>query len=164
MKKLVSVIIPAYNAENTIISAIKSVEKLCCNKSFSIIITNDGSTDSTYETINNYKKQTDLEILLLTQDNKGEGPARNRSLSYADSEYVIFLDSDDVFEYFDFNKIKDILMGNEYDMVIGGYNLVNLGKIQECKLSDRIVDGNNLIDGVCGRVIPAGIGNTFYRI
>ncbi len=163
MKKLVSVIIPAYNAENTIISAIKSVEKLGCNKSFSIIITNDGSTDSTYETINNYKKQTDLEISLLTQDNKGEGPARNSSLSYAESEYVIFLDSDDIFESFDFNKIKDILMENKYDMVIGGYNRVNLGKVQEYKLSERIVDGNNLIDGVCGRVIPAGIGNTFYR-
>lgn len=163
MSKLISVVIPAYNAADTIISSIKSIEKLGYNNCFKVIIIDDGSIDDTYNKVIEYKKATDLDIVILRQENKGEGAARNAAIRLVQSEYIIFLDSDDEFEMFDFQKIKMILDNKKYDMILGGYKRVTLNKVENYKLSKTIVNKGDLIDGVCGRIIPAGIGNTFYR-
>lgn len=163
MLKLINIIIPAYNAEKTIVNTIKSIEKLNINNFLSIIITDDGSIDKTFDVISNYIKNSNLDIKLLQQKNSGEGEARNNGIKIADASYLIFLDSDDVFEQFNAKKIVKLLESNKYDMVIGGYVCDTKYKSKKYNLNDESIDNNKLIDGVCGRVIPAGIGNTFYR-
>src|SRR5215203_1775138 len=89
----VSVVIPCYNQARFLGEAIQSV--LCQGyPDLEIIVVDDGSEDSTEEVASGYTKK-DPRVRLIRQDNKGLAAARNRGLSEAGGEYVVFLDSDD---------------------------------------------------------------------
>lgn len=88
-----SIIIPAYNAETTIVRCVESI----LNQTFSdfeLIIINDGSTDQTCELLNQLKKE-DSRIKIDHQKNKGASSARNRGINISTGDYIIFIDSDD---------------------------------------------------------------------
>lgn len=92
----VSVIVPAHNAEKTILRALHSIEKQTV-KVREIIVIDDGSNDKTLELVNS---EADLEgwvlpIKVISQKNAGPGAARNKGISQAQSEYLAFLDADD---------------------------------------------------------------------
>lgn len=91
--KLVTVIIPAYNAEQYIDRCLESVWKQDYQK-WECIIINDGSEDHTEELVNRWVKK-DYRFRLYTQMNKGVGNARNKAISVAEGEYVTFIDADD---------------------------------------------------------------------
>ncbi|MCR5747049.1 MAG: glycosyltransferase [Lachnospiraceae bacterium] len=96
MESLVSVIIPAYNVEKYIEDSLDSV----CNqtyKNLQIIVVDDGSKDGTYEKIKEVAS-VDKRILALRKENGGVSSARNYALSYAEGEYITFLDADDYLE------------------------------------------------------------------
>src|SRR5919202_4312270 len=89
---LISVIIPAYNAEKTIKQTIESV----LNQTFSdfeIIVINDGSQDSTLEIVSSIP---DPRIKVFSYPNAGPQKSRNRGWGNASGEYVSFLDADDL--------------------------------------------------------------------
>jgi glycosyltransferase involved in cell wall biosynthesis len=89
----VSVIIPCYNQARFLGEAIQSV--LCQGyPDLEIIVVDDGSTDATGEVASNFAKE-DPRVGLVRQENRGLAAARNRGLSEAGGEYVVFLDSDD---------------------------------------------------------------------
>jgi glycosyltransferase involved in cell wall biosynthesis len=90
-KNLVSVIIPAFNAERFIIEAIESALGQTY-RPIEIIVVDDGCTDRTAEILRSYEKSVKVEF----QNNCGAGAARNRGLSVANGEYIAFLDADDV--------------------------------------------------------------------
>lgn len=94
---MISVIIPMYNAEKTIVRTLDSVKKQDYDlNQFEVIIINDGSTDSSKMLAENYRnKNTELNIKIITQDNGGVSKARNTGLKIAAGEYIAFLDSDD---------------------------------------------------------------------
>ena len=88
---LFSIIIPVYNARETILDTIKSIMKQTYDN-FEIIVVDDGSTDDTYglvETLSNSK------ILLLKQENKRQGAARNYGVSHSTGDFLLFVDADD---------------------------------------------------------------------
>lgn len=87
----ITVILPVYNSEKYIKKAVESVLKQTFTD-FSLIIVNDGSTDNTGKIINEFN---DSRIKIITQSNQGPGAARNNALKLVDSDYVMFLDSDD---------------------------------------------------------------------
>ncbi len=86
----VTVIIPAYNVENSLGACLDSVlEQTWPNKE--IIVINDGSTDQTKAVAKTYANQ----IHYLEQANQGQGAARNVGLRLATGTYIAFLDADD---------------------------------------------------------------------
>ncbi len=88
---LVSIIMPAYNAEMYIQEAIDSV--LGQNyKNWELIIINDGSTDLTEKFIHKYN---DERIKYYYQKNAGVSVARNIGMVHAKGEFLTFLDADD---------------------------------------------------------------------
>ena len=89
---LVSIIMPAYNAEKTIVESIESVLRQTYIN-WELILINDGSTDTSHDLMSNYD---DPRIKYLQQNNKGVASARNFGLSMAKGEFVAFLDSDDL--------------------------------------------------------------------
>ena len=97
----VSVIIPVYNVEQYLRECLDSVVNQTL-KDIEIILVDDGSTDSSLSICNEYA-QKDSRITVLQQDHKGAGAARNKGINKSNSEFVIFLDSDD------FYPEKDIL-------------------------------------------------------
>lgn len=91
-KKIVfSIIIPSFNRASLIEETIESLLSQSY-KDYEIIVVNDGSTDDTLQVLNKYKDS----ILIINQQNQGAEIARNNGVKYANGDYLIFLDSDDI--------------------------------------------------------------------
>lgn len=91
---LITVVIPVYNSEKYISSAIESVLTQTY-QNFEIIIINDGSTDNTKRVIESFN---DSRIKYIEQKNAGPAAARNKGLENAIGEYIAFLDADDLWK------------------------------------------------------------------
>lgn len=89
---LVSVIIPAFNAESFIRETIQSILDQS-HKNIEIIVVNDGSTDKTEDIILSFN---DKRLRYFYQSNSGSPKAKNLGLKKARGVYVQFLDSDDI--------------------------------------------------------------------
>lgn len=89
---LVSVCIPAYNAERWLGEAIESITAQTWPHVETIIV-DDGSTDGTLAAARRY---ANAHVTVLSQPNRGPGAARNRALREAQGDYIQFLDADDV--------------------------------------------------------------------
>jgi glycosyltransferase involved in cell wall biosynthesis len=94
MSPKVTVIIPAYNAEDTIEQAIKSIPD---RDDIEVIFVNDGSTDKTADVAFNAIVERDGKCTLLSKSNGGMASAVNAGLAEATGEYVVLLDADDDF-------------------------------------------------------------------
>lgn len=92
MEPLVSVVMPAYNAEKYIGEAIRSVLAQT-HTNWELLIVNDGSTDGTRAIMESFK---DPRIHLFHQRNGGIGSARNKALEHARGTFMCGLDADDV--------------------------------------------------------------------
>jgi len=88
----ISVIIPAYNAERTILETIESVQQQTFSD-FELIVINDGSIDRTLELLQNIKDQR---LKVFSYENGGLPVARNRGMSQATGEFITFIDADDL--------------------------------------------------------------------
>ncbi len=98
---LISVLMPAYNSEKYIGLAIKSILSQSLSD-FEFIIIDDGSTDNTHEIISSF---TDKRIRYYRNDiNEGLTRVRNKLISLAVTEYLAFLDSDDIADQ---NRLKE---------------------------------------------------------
>lgn len=91
---LVSVIIPAYNAEKFIAKTLESVLSQTYQK-LEILVVDDGSTDTTAEIVN-FFAQKDSRIILLQQSNAGVAAARNLAIEKSQGEYIAPIDADDI--------------------------------------------------------------------
>lgn len=90
-----SVVIPVYNASDFIEGTLDSIKNQSY-KNYEVLITNDGSTDSTEEVLKEYKRlNPGFPLSFATQKNKGVSSARNNSISRSNGDYVAFLDQDD---------------------------------------------------------------------
>ena len=91
-----SVVVPVYNAEDTIQKCVNSIvqEVLDTNISYEIILVNDGSTDNTLE-ICKQLSNVNSNIKVLTQDNSGPSIERNNGIKNARGEFIALNDSDD---------------------------------------------------------------------
>lgn len=92
---LVSIVIPAYKAENLITETLDSV----VNQTYSNIeafVIDDGSPDNTVEIARKFESE---KLKVLTQKNQGACVARNKGLSMSSGKYIQFLDADDVLSY-----------------------------------------------------------------
>ena len=88
-----SVIIPVYNAQNTLKRCLESL-LMQKRQDVEIILINDGSTDKSGEIIEDYSKKYS-NIISLSQKNRGVSAARNRGLEFARGIFIMFVDSDD---------------------------------------------------------------------
>jgi glycosyltransferase involved in cell wall biosynthesis len=92
MTKL-SVIIPVYNSNEYLRKCLDSVLSQK-NTDLEVIIINDGSNDGSEKTVSEYADK-DSRILLINQENRGIPFSRNKGLSLATGEYILFIDADD---------------------------------------------------------------------
>lgn len=90
----VSIIIPVYNAANSIGNCIDSVLQQNFSD-YELILVDDGSSDNTPEILARYK-QADARIVVIRQENAGPSAARNTGLARARGRYIQFYDSDDL--------------------------------------------------------------------
>lgn len=93
---LVSVIIPAYNAEDYISQCLSSVLSQTLSD-IEVIVVDDGSTDRTASIVEELTHR-DGRIRLIRQENQCAGVARNKGMEVAEGKYLYFLDADDWIE------------------------------------------------------------------
>ena len=124
---MISVILPVYNSEKYIRKAIESVLEQTFTD-FKLIIVNDGSTDNTSSIINEFD---DSRIKVINQENMGPGAARNNALRIVDSDYVMFLDSDDWYHERALEISYNEITKHDADMTFFQMINYNNGKVYE---------------------------------
>lgn len=92
MDSLFSVIVPLYNKADYIYDTLQSVLAQTY-KDFELIVIDDGSSDNSLEVV---EKVTDPRLKVISQKNSGVSAARNKGIAIAESQWVAFLDADDI--------------------------------------------------------------------
>lgn len=93
MKPMVSVIVPVYNAEQTLRRCVTSILEQQFTD-LELLLVDDGSTDASGEICDEFAAR-DARVTVLHQENAGVSAARNHALDQANGTYLQFLDSDD---------------------------------------------------------------------
>ena len=114
-KPLVSIVIPMYQAEYTIMKTVDSIIQQTY-PNIEIILVNDGSTDNTINICNKLVNQFPT-IMLITQDNKGVSTARNNGITHMTGDYVLFLDSDDTLDSNAIDFLVEKAVSTDVDVV-----------------------------------------------
>lgn len=122
MNSLVSIIVPAYNAETTLKESIESLINQTYHN-IEIIIIDDGSHDKTYEIALELSNK-DQRVKVFKIENNGVSNARNMGITYCSGKYIAFMDSDDHMESSMIDKLV-FLMDEDTDIVCCGHKVVS---------------------------------------
>lgn len=125
MESLVSVIMPTYNSETTVVKSINSVISQSY-KNWELLVTDDCSVDKTNELLQEIVK-SDKRIKVFTLNkNSGAGIARNNSIKHAAGSFIAFIDSDD--EWLPNKLLKQIkfMTSNNYILTFTSYKVFDL--------------------------------------
>ena len=115
---ILSIIIPVFNEEKTIINILKKIKKNSSSLSkYEIIVIDDGSTDQSKNLLENNKELYDK--LLINETNKGKGFAVKKGIKNATGSHIIFQDADLEYDPDDFKKFEKIFTEFDADGVIG---------------------------------------------
>ncbi|MCC5896095.1 MAG: glycosyltransferase [Alkalibacterium sp.] len=114
----VSAILPVFNVGEYLPKCIESLLDQNYDD-YEIILVNDGSTDNSREICEYYETLHD-HVILINQENKGSGVARNTGLSKASGDYIFFCDPDDYISGNFFKKVEEVTIDSP-DLVIFGY-------------------------------------------
>lgn len=149
----VSVIMPAYNAEQYIVQAIDSVLKQDYSN-WELIVVDDGSTDNTENIVKSFN---DERIRYNYQENLGQASALNRGLDLVEGEYITTLDADDFLPSNSLSSRATFLdQHNQFGVVYGdGYYCDEAGEVLL-----RFTD--HMPTGVVGDVYDELIVSPFY--
>lgn len=123
--KLVSVVIPMYNSEDSIKDVLKGIENQTNSSRISqVVVVNDGSTDNSKLKVEEYIKHTSLNVKLINTTNGGVSLARNIGVrNIQSSQWIAFCDSDDIWLPNKIERMFEILdMHPEIDCIGGAYS------------------------------------------
>ena len=113
----ISVIIPCFNEENSIIQILKKVNLQKSNYDIEIIVSDDGSTD---DTISLLKKNPLLyDKLVESKNNLGKGSALKKGIEISEGEIILFQDADLEYDPQDYKKLISPFISNNADVVYG---------------------------------------------
>ena len=138
---LLSVVIPAYNAENTLAACIGSLEDSTCNRYIEILVVENGSTDNT---------DSIIESLCNKYDNvkgfhspKGVSNARNAGIEKAAGQWILFVDADDEIIKGKLSVIVRYAQDSASDLVLFGHE--KAGQILLISDTDKIWSGEEAV-------------------
>lgn len=119
MDAKVSIVVPVYNAEKYVKETLDSVLGQSY-RNIELICVDDGSSDSTLSILKEYANK-DPRVIILSQKNQYAGVARNNGMSHASGDYIMFLDSDDIFEKNMISYLIDIATKRDTEIIVFGY-------------------------------------------
>lgn len=125
-----SIICPTFNSSLFIEKTLNSLLAQTYKK-FEVIFSDDGSHDNTLEILENYRSKfydIGVNVKIIKNEHNGPGYARNQGLKIAESDWVSFIDSDDLWSSDKLLKVNDFLkINNNYNCILHrqyflGYN------------------------------------------
>ena len=118
VQMILSIIIPVYNEEKTVIEILKKIKDNQSNLfKYEIIVIDDGSTDQARKLLESNKNLYDK--LLVNESNKGKGFSIKKGISNASGTHIIFQDADLEYNPADYNKFEKIFVDFDADGIIG---------------------------------------------
>ena len=112
-----SFIVPVYNRPNEIDELLESLSLQDYDKSFEVVVVEDGSSESSEDIVEKYKEK--LSITYLKKKNSGPGDSRNYGMKRARGNYFIVLDSDCIIPS-QYLSVVEKSLANEYVDCYGG--------------------------------------------
>lgn len=145
---LVSVVIPAFNAEATVDETLRSVRSQS-HRELEIIIVDDGSTDNTVAVVRRHLAE-DSRITMITQQNAGVAAARNAGWQAARADFVAFIDADDLWTH---DKIEQQLRalldgGKRTGLAYSWYDWIDADSCVSAR-SDPVFHSGEVLDYLC---------------
>ena len=126
---LVSVIMPAYNAEKYISESIESVLTQSY-QNWELLITDDRSNDNTQQIVEEYCARDKRIKLFINKENGGAGVARNNSIEKASGRFMAFLDADDQWLSGKLTKQIAFMLKNNYEFTFTAYQKLESGQLK----------------------------------
>ena len=123
-EKLISFIVPVYNAEKTLETCVESVLVQQERNLAELILVNDGSSDASQTIIDRYASEYPNIVKSIAKENGGPGSARNEGIRNASGKYITFLDSDDTLEPEYLSVVSDAIKMQHPDLIIIDYNRI----------------------------------------
>ena len=115
---ILSIIIPVYNEEKTILEILRKIKKnSSTNLKYEVIVINDGSTDNTKKLLEDNKDLYDK--LLINENNKGKGFSVKKGIVNSSGSHIIFQDADLEYDPSDYFKFEKIFLEFDADGIIG---------------------------------------------
>ena len=118
---MIDIIIPAYNSSDSIIGTLASIAIQRIKDKAKIYIIDDCSSDDYSKVLSLFEDKLDITYIRLDK-NMGPGYARQVGIDSSNSEYIVFIDSDDQFyNCYSLELLYDSINDNTFDMVMGYY-------------------------------------------
>ena len=149
----ISVLISAYNAENYLTECLDSVFGQTL-ETIEVLFCNDGSTDRTSSILDRYR-EIHSNLIVINQENTGQGIARNRLLNMAKGQYLSFMDADDKYPSADCLEMLYERAVHNHAQICGG-NIVQ-------NENGRIIPQYSAGDGDDNHTVEAFIDNEEYN-
>ena len=134
--KEISIIIPVYNAENTLDRCINSILQQSY-KEYEIILVNDASMDNSLSILKKYEKNERINIINL-KENRGVSNARNIGVNKVVGKYIMFIDSDDWIEETYCEELHRQITEENVGLAICSWNEHNI-QMNKCILHDNCI-------------------------
>lgn len=123
--KTLSIVIPAYNAQNYLSRCLDSFININNLDDLEILIVNDGSKDDTEVVAKKYCELYPDIIRLINKENGNVGSVYNESIKYCKGKYYKELDADDYFDCNGLIQLIDYLKNSDVDIVLNNYDIVD---------------------------------------
>jgi len=150
MENSLTIIIPAYNEEESLKIFLPELIKFCEAKSFQLIVVNDGSGDNSKNIITEIIKEYGFVKLINHKVNKGYGGAIKTGIAASQTKYLITIDADGQHLLEDVEKLYKLIIEKDADMIVGSRK----GQ-KEASLFRKL--GKNSIRFIARRLMPLNI-------
>lgn len=141
MEPLVTVVMPAYNAEATIAESISSLQAQTF-RDWMLLVVDDGSRDETPKIVNGFAANDPRIQLFVQVQNAGPAAARNRGIRNAKGRYIAFLDSDDMWRPEKLAVQVDAMQASDAVMSYHDYRQMS----EDGKLMGDLIKGPDYLD------------------
>ncbi len=136
--KLLTIIIPAYNAQKYLRTALDAFTAVPGRDRLDVIVVNDGSTDGTEQLAREYCGRFPRTVRVLNKENGGHGSAINAGAQAAEGKYVKVVDADDWIEPPRLEEFLGLLETAEADIIAANYHTVHM---QTGHVADYVMEG-----------------------
>lgn len=143
----ISVVLPCYNCEKTVVACLDSIAKQTYSN-YEIIVVNDGSTDGTGKAIADFfSAHPQIPHTVIEQENGGISCARNTGITRATGEIIAFIDSDDCYD----EKYLEVMEAHRQGdrLVVCGYYANKIKRLPNCPSRDLESQIRELRQSVC---------------
>lgn len=163
---MLSIIIPVYNAQETIRKCVQSIEKSVGMLPYELLLVDDGSEDSSLEICRKLSEKND-KIKVFQKDNEGPASARNMGIREARGDYLVFSDADDLWNDSFHDVWNKMSLSDDIDLVVSPIyrctkEAVACPRIEEicCGCYSTLPDYfffNGLVHTSCGKIYKSSI-------